>query len=278
MNEIYIARDKEKIGPFDPDTIRRHVVQGEILPDEWAWVEGQEGWKPLRELVALDEPPASRTSLSEDSRGSRKVTSRIKIVTFSFITVVVVGMIAAGVFWKMRNSDPAYATFRAWGELQAIDAAEISDFPMIDDVIEEMADLSKRYRNAAERYARIPLENADPLLVDHVRESIPVFTEGSNLFREYGVYLTQIRADLETSRDRAANVAVGLGASSPATGAAIDQVTENIVQTKYEDSEVFKELDRRESEFYEKLKRLDERDKELARVLSEKFGRVFIDL
>jgi hypothetical protein len=49
--EIYITRANEQFGPYSEGDVRRHLVSGELSPDDLAWHEGLTEWQPLSRLV-----------------------------------------------------------------------------------------------------------------------------------------------------------------------------------------------------------------------------------
>lgn len=49
--ELWVIIEGEKAGPFQDYEIRRRIENGELAGDTPAWHQGQDGWKPLRELA-----------------------------------------------------------------------------------------------------------------------------------------------------------------------------------------------------------------------------------
>jgi hypothetical protein len=53
MNPIHIARNREKLGEFTPEEIRKGLAEGRFLPSDWAWQQGMTEWRPLSEVAHL---------------------------------------------------------------------------------------------------------------------------------------------------------------------------------------------------------------------------------
>lgn len=64
MNQIHIARDGQKFGPFTLDQARDYVADGQLLATDMAWFEGATDWMPLHSVPGLARtpppPPRSR--------------------------------------------------------------------------------------------------------------------------------------------------------------------------------------------------------------------------
>ena len=93
--EIHISKAGNSLGPYPESRVRELLVQGELLPTDHAWCLGEDGWKPLSELL---EKPAPSEGGKEASSGKRAISKKMKIgiaclsalMVFSAATVIVV--------------------------------------------------------------------------------------------------------------------------------------------------------------------------------------------
>ena len=54
--EIHINREGNSLGPYPESRVRELLLQGELLPTDYAWCSGEDGWKPLSELLEKPAP------------------------------------------------------------------------------------------------------------------------------------------------------------------------------------------------------------------------------
>lgn len=62
---IFIARNNQQEGPFDPAQVQAMVIGGELSSETLCWYEGLPGWKPLAEVfpsLVAGPPPAVQAS------------------------------------------------------------------------------------------------------------------------------------------------------------------------------------------------------------------------
>jgi hypothetical protein len=57
MNDLYLAKDGQQLGPFDEDTVRAGLREGRFSPVDLAWREGMTDWKSLSILMPGFGPP-----------------------------------------------------------------------------------------------------------------------------------------------------------------------------------------------------------------------------
>ena len=74
--EIHINREGNSLGLYPESRVRELLVQGELLPTDHAWCLGEDGWKPLSELL---EKPAPSEGGKEASSGKRAISKKMKI-------------------------------------------------------------------------------------------------------------------------------------------------------------------------------------------------------
>ena len=58
MGMIYINRNRQSLGQFDEHDVADGLKRGKFLPDDLAWQEPMESWKPLAEFTSLPAPSA----------------------------------------------------------------------------------------------------------------------------------------------------------------------------------------------------------------------------
>ena len=54
--ETYVLKGEEQQGPYSNEEIVRMAEEGTLLPDDLAWQEGMEDWRPLVEVPAIGPP------------------------------------------------------------------------------------------------------------------------------------------------------------------------------------------------------------------------------
>ena len=55
--QYLIAREGEQSGPYTLEQIRQMQTDGQLLPSDIAWTEGQEDWLPISQIVDVAAPP-----------------------------------------------------------------------------------------------------------------------------------------------------------------------------------------------------------------------------
>jgi hypothetical protein len=129
------------------------------------------------------------------------------------------------------------ATLKVWHEMQNIDAASIGTPPS-----------SATFQQMANFYGRIDLSEVDPVLITHINESIAIYQEAINLHLAYETEALQIQ-----------------------------QAWMYDLQKQY----VFQQLQVKYQPYFynlgQKLEGINNRDKTLARMLTEKYDAVFVD-
>lgn len=58
MSKIHVSRDRRVLGQYDPQTVADGLLSGEFRPDDLAWTEGMDEWKPLGTITTLPAPGA----------------------------------------------------------------------------------------------------------------------------------------------------------------------------------------------------------------------------
>ena len=70
MSEQYlIAREGEQSGPYTLDQIRQMQADGQLLPSDIAWTDGQEDWLPISQIVVVAAPPPQVSTAPKAKRG-----------------------------------------------------------------------------------------------------------------------------------------------------------------------------------------------------------------
>ena len=93
--EIHINREGNSLGSYPESRVRELLLQGELLPTDYAWCSGEDGWKPLSELL---EKPAPSGGGQATSSGKRALSKKMKVgiagvcalILFSAATVIAV--------------------------------------------------------------------------------------------------------------------------------------------------------------------------------------------
>ena len=93
--EIHISKAGNSLGPYPESRVRELLLQGELLPTDYAWCSGEDGWKPLSELL---EKPAPSGGGQATSSGKRALSKKMKVgiagvcalILFSAATVIAV--------------------------------------------------------------------------------------------------------------------------------------------------------------------------------------------
>jgi len=99
MSEQYfIAREGEKAGPYTLEQIQQMQADGQLLPSDMAWTEGQTDWLPLSRIAGdsppLPPPPPPHT---EEVHKTSKSTLVVRIFLGVFL---VAALVIAGLSWR----------------------------------------------------------------------------------------------------------------------------------------------------------------------------------
>ena len=73
--DYYLTRNQETFGPYSEKELRDHLKSGAVLPDDYAWHEGQSEWIPLHRLLPSEdegkvETPAPLRSVAVSEKPS----------------------------------------------------------------------------------------------------------------------------------------------------------------------------------------------------------------
>ena len=55
LMDYYLTRNQESFGPYSEKELRDHLKSGAVLPDDYAWHEGQAEWIPLYRLLPAEQ-------------------------------------------------------------------------------------------------------------------------------------------------------------------------------------------------------------------------------
>jgi hypothetical protein len=120
---IYITRNGEEEGPYSRADIFAKLKEGALSPDDPAWQEGMEGWRPLKEVLAGMKsqlsfiPPETRPQTvvapvqvrREEPVRREKVDAPAAVERGGgrlLVAVAVVALLAGGGFWVQRHPAP----------------------------------------------------------------------------------------------------------------------------------------------------------------------------
>lgn len=62
MTKIHVSRDRRVLGQYDPQDVADGLSNGELKPDDLAWTEGMDEWKPLSTFTDLPQPSSTPSS------------------------------------------------------------------------------------------------------------------------------------------------------------------------------------------------------------------------
>lgn len=92
MSEQYlIAREGEQSGPYTLEQIRQMQADGQLLPSDIAWTEGQEDWLPISQIVDVAAPPPPPPQASATPKSKRGVV--VWIVRGIVLTILVASIV-----------------------------------------------------------------------------------------------------------------------------------------------------------------------------------------
>lgn len=125
---VWLARNGEKFGPYEPDLLRQWVAEGKVARDTMAWREGMAQWLPLDQVIDLgpaaappppppfggDLPPMSaRAGRSGfDDLGRESVTDRRRALPsppsmhwFALVLLCIVTLNIFGLVWRFIQAN-----------------------------------------------------------------------------------------------------------------------------------------------------------------------------
>ncbi|MBI4028129.1 MAG: DUF4339 domain-containing protein [Verrucomicrobia bacterium] len=71
--QIHILRGQEQLGPYSVEQVNQWLTDGNLVPADLAWSEGQPNWIPLSTLLGLD-PAMSECAPVAESQMSRVIS------------------------------------------------------------------------------------------------------------------------------------------------------------------------------------------------------------
>ena len=103
--EIYVAKDNQKLGPYDLEEVHHRMKVGAISETDLAWREGLANWIPLSQVLGLSSeavhssspaPPPVEEAILLRSSGLAKAAFTLGLVGIPFwITIVIVAAIGS---------------------------------------------------------------------------------------------------------------------------------------------------------------------------------------
>ena len=125
---VWLARNGEKFGPYEPDLLRQWVAEGKVARDTMAWREGMAQWLPLDQVIDVgtaaappppppfggDLPPMSaRAGRSGfDDLGRESVTDRRRALPsppsmhwFALVLLCIVTLNIFGLVWRFIQAN-----------------------------------------------------------------------------------------------------------------------------------------------------------------------------
>jgi hypothetical protein len=125
--QIFITRGEDSSGPYTLEQVQDYLSQGVLLPDDFAYHEGLEGWIPLEQLISesapMEEPlpPAATTPAPSEpepivapvavaapvvpAKGEGKSKGENKIVLAAVAGLLVLSALGVG-GWFLLKDDP----------------------------------------------------------------------------------------------------------------------------------------------------------------------------
>ena len=99
MSEQYfITRGGEQAGPYTLEQIQKMQADGQLLPSDMAWTEGQADWLPLSQIAGDSPPlPPLPPSHTEEVHKTSKSTLVVRIILGAFL---VAALVIAGLSWR----------------------------------------------------------------------------------------------------------------------------------------------------------------------------------
>ena len=94
VDEIFITRKGQQIGPAPRAKAMELFTAGKLVPTDWGWHDGMDEWKPLYEVLGMEVPaqPAFAPAAAAGKPGKGK-----KIALIVGIVVLVAGLVFAGI-------------------------------------------------------------------------------------------------------------------------------------------------------------------------------------
>jgi hypothetical protein len=124
MNQVFLYKDDQQVGPFSPEQIRTLVANGHFSYDDPAWHEGMAEWESLRNVFErLDVPPpipVAPTQTEVESPGDEALFHHVAPLKFILLTVVTFGLYELYWFWrgwkevKQRENSDIWPFWRAF--------------------------------------------------------------------------------------------------------------------------------------------------------------------
>ena len=164
--EIHINREGNSLGPYPESRARELLQQGELLPTDYAWCSGEDGWKPLSELL---EKPAPSGGGQATSSGKRALSKKMKVgiagvcalILFSAATVISVkkgylNTIIAKIGLASTKEDPLVIELRE--ELGVVDSTLEKELDKIRATNEPVT------IEALAKWGKIPQDNKNAAL------------------------------------------------------------------------------------------------------------------
>lgn len=106
MNQIYILKEDQQIGPFSPDQVRDLLDNRHVTSQDLAWREGMENWVQLGDLMEGIEPAGS-PDLSGEPAPSEPAPAtgealfhHVSPVKFVIMTLITLGLYEIWWFWR----------------------------------------------------------------------------------------------------------------------------------------------------------------------------------
>ena len=93
MNNIFVYKDGQQIGPFTLEQIRHELKIGSFLPNDNAWYEGLADWVPIQSL--LTPPPPVQTAST--------IQQRKRSLVPLFIVLIVILLIFSGGYFAYES-------------------------------------------------------------------------------------------------------------------------------------------------------------------------------
>jgi serine/threonine protein kinase len=159
-------------------------------------------------------------------------------------------------------------TLQAWNELQEADNSASKKR-------EEGSTTSQYFHESAYLYGKISLENVDPILVEHIKNSIETFNEGDSVFSE----LEQEISKIEAGSQKIIELGQQYGAASE-HGAAKGALAGRMVADDWEQKELAKLKEQKAdllTKYAERVRNTAEMDKTVGVKLKQKYNVEFID-
>lgn len=108
MNQIYIHKEDQQLGPFSPEQVRDLLENGHVTPGDLAWHVGMDEWQPLGEVMERtgaaappDLPQAPVAAPGEPAIASGEALfHHVSPVKFVIMTLITLGLYEVWWFWR----------------------------------------------------------------------------------------------------------------------------------------------------------------------------------